>query len=144
MLKKYLLIYCSFILTACSAPSSPSLISQNPIIEPITPENYKIVHSGLYHDMRLINPTITSKHIPVSTFKPTVLETFTPKPKSLNNNSEYTTPTYTTPTYTTPTYTSYKYEPTYNSSPKTVHVRGYYRKDGTYVRPHYRSAPRRR
>lgn len=28
--------------------------------------------------------------------------------------------------------------------PKTVHVRGYYRKDGTYVRGHYRSAPRRR
>src|SRR5262245_24032752 len=28
--------------------------------------------------------------------------------------------------------------------PKTVHVRGYYRNDGTYVRSHYRSAPRRR
>ncbi|MCW5976488.1 MAG: hypothetical protein KIT09_00350 [Bryobacteraceae bacterium] len=28
--------------------------------------------------------------------------------------------------------------------PKTVHVDGYYRKDGTYVRPHYRSTPRRR
>ena len=27
--------------------------------------------------------------------------------------------------------------------PKTVHVRGYYRKDGTYVRGHYRSRPRR-
>jgi len=27
--------------------------------------------------------------------------------------------------------------------PKTVHVHGYYRKDGTYVRGHYRSAPRR-
>jgi|GEM_PF-2382731 len=26
---------------------------------------------------------------------------------------------------------------------KTVHVRGYYRSDGTYVRSHYRSAPRR-
>jgi len=26
---------------------------------------------------------------------------------------------------------------------KTVHVRGYYRKDGTYVRGHYRSPPRR-
>jgi hypothetical protein len=26
----------------------------------------------------------------------------------------------------------------------TAHVRGYYRKDGTYVRPHTRSAPRRR
>lgn len=28
--------------------------------------------------------------------------------------------------------------------PKTVHVSGYYRRDGTYVRGHYRSAPRRR
>ncbi len=28
-------------------------------------------------------------------------------------------------------------------APKTVQVRGYYRKDGTYVRPHTRSAPRR-
>lgn len=28
--------------------------------------------------------------------------------------------------------------------PKSVHVQGYYRKDGTYVRGHYRSAPRRR
>jgi hypothetical protein len=27
--------------------------------------------------------------------------------------------------------------------PKTVHVRGYYRKDGTYVQGHYRSRPRR-
>ncbi|MVZ60919.1 hypothetical protein [Sphingobacterium humi] len=26
----------------------------------------------------------------------------------------------------------------------TVHVKGYYRKNGTYVRPHTRSAPRRR
>jgi hypothetical protein len=28
--------------------------------------------------------------------------------------------------------------------PKTVHVNGYYRKDGTYVKPHYRSAPRKK
>jgi molybdate-binding protein len=27
--------------------------------------------------------------------------------------------------------------------PKTVYVNGYYRKDGTYVRSHYRSSPRR-
>lgn len=27
--------------------------------------------------------------------------------------------------------------------PKTVHVKGYYRKDGTYVRGHYRSKPKR-
>jgi hypothetical protein len=38
------------------------------------------------------------------------------------------------PSYTPPSY----------SGGGTVHVRGYYRKDGTYVRPHTRSAPRRR
>ncbi|MCT1525412.1 hypothetical protein [Sphingobacterium hotanense] len=30
------------------------------------------------------------------------------------------------------------------SSGGTVHVKGYYRKNGTYVKPHTRSAPRRR
>lgn len=45
------------------------------------------------------------------------------------------------PTY--PSYSEYS-SSTYSSGEKTVHVRGYYRKDGTYVRPHMRSAPRRR
>ncbi len=50
---------------------------------------------------------------------------------------------------------AYKYSPSYNSSSKysskptstnsgTVHVKGYYRKNGTYVKPHTRSAPSRR
>jgi len=30
----------------------------------------------------------------------------------------------------------------YTGRPRTVHVSGYYRKDGTYVRSHYRSRPR--
>lgn len=38
---------------------------------------------------------------------------------------------------------SYNYTPS-TSSGGTVHVKGYTRKDGTYVRPHTRSAPRRR
>jgi hypothetical protein len=38
---------------------------------------------------------------------------------------------------------SYYGEPNQYGVPKTVHVGGYYRKDGTYVRGHYRSAPRR-
>jgi hypothetical protein len=36
---------------------------------------------------------------------------------------------------------SYAGEPNANGVPKTVHVNGYYRKDGTYVREHYRSPP---
>lgn len=40
-------------------------------------------------------------------------------------------------------YSSSTYTPSYSSS-KTVHVRGYTRKDGTYVRPHTRSSPKRR
>ncbi len=36
---------------------------------------------------------------------------------------------------------SYYGQPNVNGLPKTVAVSGYYRKDGTYVRGHYRSAP---
>lgn len=36
---------------------------------------------------------------------------------------------------------SYYGEPNKNGVPKTVHVHGYFRRDGTYVRSHYRSAP---
>ncbi|MGN5953207.1 hypothetical protein ACP6L2_01205 [Sphingobacterium lactis] len=36
-----------------------------------------------------------------------------------------------------------KYKPA-SSSSGTVHVKGYYRKNGTYVRPHTRSSPRKK
>jgi hypothetical protein len=42
---------------------------------------------------------------------------------------------------------NYKYDPTartfyyLDAAGKTVHVNGYYRKDGTYVQPHDRAAP---
>ncbi len=36
---------------------------------------------------------------------------------------------------------SYYAQPNANGVAKTVHVRGYYRRDGTYVRGHYRSPP---
>ncbi len=35
-------------------------------------------------------------------------------------------------------------QPSTNNGPKTVQVDGYFRKDGTYVRPHTRTAPRRK
>jgi hypothetical protein len=38
---------------------------------------------------------------------------------------------------------SYYGQPNTEGVPKTVYVNGYYRKDGTYVRSHYRSSPRR-
>lgn len=59
--------------------------------------------------------------------------------------------TYSPPTSYTPASTtysppvgengSYRGQLNKNGIPKTVHVRGYYRKDGTYVRSHYRSPP---
>lgn len=36
---------------------------------------------------------------------------------------------------------SWRGQPNANGVPKTVYVRGYYRKDGTYVQGHYRSRP---
>lgn len=51
-----------------------------------------------------------------------------------NEDIDDTSDTYSSPS---PTYSAP------SSAPKTVNVRGYYRRDGTYVRPHTRSAPRR-
>ena len=49
------------------------------------------------------------------------------------------------PTQSTASPTTTRSSSTYSpSTGGTVHVRGYYRKDGTYVRPHTRRAPTRR
>lgn len=47
------------------------------------------------------------------------------------------------PAYQPPVSRSPSYSPPSYSGGGSVHVRGYYRKDGTYVRPHTRSRPRR-
>lgn len=57
---------------------------------------------------------------------------YSPKPFSSSYEQNYT-----------PTRSYKSYTPS-RSTGGTVHVKGYYRKDGTYVRPHTRSAPRRR
>ncbi len=45
---------------------------------------------------------------------------------------------------TTESYNS-RYKPSdYNHRTKDVKVKGHYRKNGTYVRPHYRSSPRKK
>lgn len=67
-------------------------------------------------------------------------------------STDYSNTTSTTSSTTTPAYKprvaengSYYGEISEKTGrPKTVYVRGYYRKDGTYVRSHYRSKPRKR
>jgi CRISPR/Cas system-associated endonuclease/helicase Cas3 len=62
------------------------------------------------------------------------------------NKPQYSTySNYTsTSSYTSPTVSSVSSYNTGSSSGGSVSVKGYTRKDGTYVRPHTRSAPRRR
>jgi hypothetical protein len=100
------------------------------------------------------SPVVTYAPATQPTRAPTPTPTFdATKPFTFENHR---TPSQTLPstpsvgTYTTtPTYPfvaengSYYGEPNANGVPKTVHVNGYFRKDGTYVRGHYRSSPRR-
>lgn len=53
-----------------------------------------------------------------------------------SNNNNYSSTNYNNTNYTNTSTTT--------SSGGTVHVKGYTRKNGTYVKPHTRSAPRRR
>lgn len=55
-----------------------------------------------------------------------------------NSNSFASSPSYSTST------SGYGETSEITGRAKTVHVNGYYRKDGTYVKSHYRSAPRRK
>lgn len=55
---------------------------------------------------------------------------------------DFPRPTYTPPVAENGSY--YGETSPRTGRPKTVHVEGYYRRDGTYVRGHYRSAPRKR
>jgi uncharacterized protein YraI len=68
---------------------------------------------------------------------------------SASDSTVASTDDYTAPseTYSPPSYTPYSgssYSSSYDGRPKTVSVRGYYRKNGTYVAPYMRRAPRRR
>lgn len=59
-----------------------------------------------------------------------------------NFDSETSTYKYSHSNHALSNSTKYKYKPT--STGGTVQVKGYYRKDGTYVKPHTRRAPSRR
>ncbi|MEO4872790.1 hypothetical protein ABHZ33_09370, partial [Bacteroides uniformis] len=59
-----------------------------------------------------------------------------------NFDSETSTYKYSHSNHALNNSTKYKYKPT--STGGTVQVKGYYRKDGTYVKPHTRRAPSRR
>ena len=50
-------------------------------------------------------------------------------------------PIYSPPTYSPPTSSYSDYSPAWNYSSSDVDVRGYYRKDGTYVKPYSRTKP---
>lgn len=63
-----------------------------------------------------------------------------PAPRSTVTTRDAPRPTYTLPARTAEN-GSYYGQPNTSGVPKTVRVNGYYRKDGTYVRGHYRSAP---
>lgn len=83
--------------------------------------------------------TDTGKSLPKSPTLPIF------KPESRTNSNIL--PTTKAPSYSPPVAENGSYygeTSKLTGRPKTVHVNGYYRKDGTYVRGHYRSSPRRR
>lgn len=59
-------------------------------------------------------------------------------------NPSYTTYSNYTPLKTSSNSSTYNYKSNSSSSGGSVSVKGYTRKDGTYVRPHTRSSPSRR
>lgn len=77
--------------------------------------------------------------------KPLTITKLPPKISPPSYSPSYTEPNWAKPadtsSYSTDSEYSSDYSPSYGD--KTVSVRGYTRKDGTYVRPHMRRSPRR-
>jgi endonuclease YncB( thermonuclease family) len=102
------------------------------------------------------NPVTASDPIAPPSRPRTVSTDVLPAPRTLGEDNSIASgvPQVTVPSYVPPQ-VEYKPPVAENGSyygqiseatgrPKTVHVEGYYRRDGTYVRGHYRSRPRRR
>lgn len=62
-------------------------------------------------------------------------------PQTIPVEPRYSPPTYSPPIYSPPKSTYSDYSPAWNYSNSDVDVRGYYRKDGTYVKPYSRTKP---
>ena len=58
-------------------------------------------------------------------------------PSSSYSTPTYSTPTYSTPSYNTPTYT--KPRRNYSNGGSVYMQSGYYKRNGTYVQPHYKT-----
>jgi len=102
-------------------------------------KNGKTVVGSIYDTQAYIRSQISTRsNFKKSSQQPVSFE------KSRNNKyyKQYRQPTYRKPSVAENG--SYYGQISENTGrPKTVHVRGYYRKDGTYVRSHYRSPPRK-
>ena len=117
-----------------------------------TPEGYEIDHiiplseGGTDDPSNMQLLTVAehrSKTSQEASKRHTVANPYNSVPSTTSNTSTNTSTTTTTSTstYYTPNSTSTSSS---SSSPKTVQVKGYTRKDGTYVKPHTRSAPKKR
>jgi hypothetical protein len=83
-------------------------------------------------------PTVTARTPPVP--KNTHPDEFDQAWEAVFGSHAPAAPTYTLPARTAENGSYYR-QLNANGVPKTVYVKGYYRRDGTYVRGHYRSAP---
>lgn len=102
---------------------------------------------GLWHDLdfagqqQRVYHTILYREKNIPQKKPIAIAE--PSNKTYTPKQFYVSPSYQIIRENTASIPSYSYRPSDFGSSKTVHVRDYYRKDGTHVRSHSRSAPRR-
>lgn len=121
--------------TATTIQSSHHFISKS--AKPNSKGFYKVVYGNIKG--YVYKPTLTKQLAFISHWPYTYTAYFVFSPEF-----GYYRPGVDSPIRLPPDTPSYALPKSSGYSGGTIHVRGYYRKDGTYVRPHTRSAPRRR
>jgi hypothetical protein len=85
-----------------------------------------------------VTPKYTPPAYPTPSYAPPVIQKSYP---TISVTPKYTSPAYSTPSYTPPKTGYSDSSPAWNYSSNDVDVKGYYRKDGTYVQPYSRTKP---
>ncbi len=142
----------SILLTACATPNSTTNDLNNLDNDSCTYQLRDITNSNEIIESSYTCPSSSpaAKYAPnecswVKTYTHkdgTVVSGHTRCKYNLPPISSYSTPDYSVPSYSIPSSPSSSSAPCVTGYCGPVHVRGYYRKDGTYVRPHTRSRPR--
>jgi starvation-inducible outer membrane lipoprotein len=148
LIKKLLLIFIYFLFTSCVTNYySVNIGEDTPIYESNNENSKQVVVIPKGYSVYVSSSTKKYKRIKLNNYKGWAVNPVYCSQTNYNSSSSSSTNTSNSsskPAKSTSTSSNYYNSSSKSSSGGTVHVKAYTRKDGTYVKAHTRSAPKRK